>query len=273
MRRFRIPESWDGESGISLTGRDARYLSRVLRLRPGDSFPGMDAKGERFELRIVSISREGIRLEAGKEGKQAPAAAVGGESALEKNILIRPGITLYQCLPKGRKMDLILRQAAEAGVSRVVPLESRYSEVKSEAYRDANRLERWERVIREALQQSGSLVPTRVEKIRPFKEIDEFRLTAPERIGIFFHQEPLETRSLHEYLTGDPLEIGLVIGPEGGLSEEEIDFLIAAGYVPAYLGHSVLRTETAALYALASAQMILLEKSSWTLRPKTGSLE
>jgi 16S rRNA (uracil1498-N3)-methyltransferase len=276
VRRFRIPDGWDGSSGILVTGKDARYLAKVLRLAPGDEFPGMDASGAAHMLKLVKISREGVELqaEAGTPKQGSPGGAPGEAGVPASRVLPSgPAITLYQCLPKGRKMDLIVRQAVEAGVARIVPLESRFSEVRNDADRDGNKLSRWTRIVREALQQSGSLVPTRIEHPRPIRTIDPIDGTDPAKLGIFFHQEPLETRSLHEYLTEDPRELGIVIGPEGGLSDEEIDFLTAAGYAPAYLGPSILRTETAALYAVASARIILLERASWTLKTKLGSPE
>jgi 16S rRNA (uracil1498-N3)-methyltransferase len=83
------------------------------------------------------------------------------------------------------------------------------------------------------------------------------------KLGIFFHQNPLEISSLHGYLSSEPEEIALVIGPEGGLANEELALLREAGFVPAYLGHRVLRTETAPVFAAAAVRIILLEREGW----------
>jgi 16S rRNA (uracil1498-N3)-methyltransferase len=85
------------------------------------------------------------------------------------------------------------------------------------------------------------------------------------KLGIFFHQNPLAISSLHGYLSSIPDEIALVIGPEGGFSDEETGFLMQSGFVPAYLGHRVLRTETAPVFAAAAVRIILLERERWNL--------
>ena len=83
-------------------------------------------------------------------------------------------------------------------------------------------------------------------------------------IKLFFHQNRLEKGSLHGYLNSSTDSICVMIGPEGGLSDEETDFLLASGFHPVYLGENVLRTETAAIYALGAVNTILLEKNEWT---------
>jgi 16S rRNA (uracil1498-N3)-methyltransferase len=270
VRRFRIPESWDGGQTLALSGKDAHYLARVLRLKIGDSFPGMDAEGKPCELTVVSVSKSVMNLKVSPQAGRAEAEGLPLGQPQERPAR-GTGFTLFQCLPKGRKMDLIVRQATEAGVERIVPLESRFCEAKSDGEGDAGRTGRWARIAREALQQSGSLRPTRIDPIAKFAALPALWPKAEGRIGIFFHQEPLETGTLHGYLTEVPLELGILIGPEGGLSGDEIATLAGAGFAPAYLGPSILRTETAALYAIAAAQIILLEYPTWTQKPRPGS--
>jgi 16S rRNA (uracil1498-N3)-methyltransferase len=176
----------------------------------------------------------------------------------------RPTITLFQCLPKGRKLDTIVRQAVELGVSRIVPVESRHSLAKAD---DAgSRLDRLTRVAREAAQQSGALRVPEVSRALRFRDIPgSWVREGKDPLGIFFHQAPLETTSLHEYLSIRRDSIAMVIGPEGGLAEEELVFLRSEGFVPAYLGPTVLRTETAPVFAVAAVQMIILENKTWKL--------
>ncbi|HRZ89225.1 MAG TPA: RsmE family RNA methyltransferase, partial [Spirochaetia bacterium] len=162
--------------------------------------------------------------------------------------------------------DLVVRQAAEAGVARIIPVESSRSVARiSDEGGAAAKRARWERIVREALQQSGSSLRTEVDSPRPFQELPGILgKAAPGRIGLYFHEAPLEGAALHRYLSGEPEEIVACVGPEGGFSMDEVRFLDGLGFRPAHLGPTVLRTETAALYAVAAIQVILRERSSWT---------
>lgn len=260
MRQFVLPAGWSGGPGCVLTGEDARYLVSVLRLSPGDRFPGLDRQGLRYELEIRSVSQGRVdlavrpRRERGEDGPGLPAAPEG------------PRLVLVQALPKGRKMDLVVRQAAEAGVARILPVESSRSVARiSDEGGAAVKRARWDRIVREALQQSGSLLRTEVETPRPFRDLPALLGDpVPGRVGLYFHESPLDGGTLHRYLSGEPGEVVACVGPEGGFSMEEVRFLDGLGFRPAHLGPTVLRTETAALYAIAAIQVILLERSSWT---------
>jgi 16S rRNA (uracil1498-N3)-methyltransferase len=165
-------------------------------------------------------------------------------------------------------MDLIVRQAAEGAISEIVPFSSEFSVPK---IKGPERIQRWERIIREARQQSGSHVPTRV--LQPLtidgllKYWNELKSRCPGTVGIFFHQIPLENASLHEYLERSPEIVVLAIGPEGGFSPGEAEQFLAAGFKPLTIGDTVLRTETAALYGAAAVRTILLESNSWLYKP------
>ena len=337
MRQFSLPPEWKPGESCVLEGGRARYLARVLRLAPGDSFPGLDSEGRRWlcELResgperlLIEVrpyppgyvepghledirggraepSRRGAAAETsrGAEGTEPGTAAALGPAAAPL-----PPICLVQGLPKGAKMDLVVRQAAEAGVARIIPLQARRSAVAADS---AARLERWRRIAREGLQQSGSTVPTRVEapielaalpaalgEPRPGK----LRLLldaeagpggtgfAPGELGAHSAADhaktefapgelgahsaagavgaPLAQASLHGYLTQTPDEIVLCVGPEGGFAAEERRALAQAGFSPLKLPCAVLRTETAALYAVAAVEIVLAERFSWIPRAR-----
>lgn len=257
MRQFVLPPDWSGEPGCVLTGEAARYLLSVLRLSPGDRFPGLDREGRRYELEIRAV--EAGRVELAVRPDTRTGEGLPGGTRL-------PRLVLVQALPKGRKMDLVVRQAAEAGVARIIPVESSRSVARiSDEGGAAAKRARWERIVREALQQSGSSLRTEVDSPRPFQELPGILgKAAPGRIGLYFHEAPLEGAALHRYLSGEPEEIVACVGPEGGFSMDEVRFLDGLGFRPAHLGPTVLRTETAALYAVAAIQVILRERSSWT---------
>jgi 16S rRNA (uracil1498-N3)-methyltransferase len=167
-------------------------------------------------------------------------------------------------------MDLVVRQATEAGVSAVLPLLSARTVASDAAEGGGTRVARWERIVREALQQSGSDVVTRVLEPLELSALP----TALDSLGIrpsdpriLLHESPLAQSSMHGYLTEAPDAVVLCVGPEGGFAPEEIDYLLTAGFRPLRLAGAVLRAETAALYAVAAAQIVLSERSSWIPKP------
>jgi 16S rRNA (uracil1498-N3)-methyltransferase len=162
-------------------------------------------------------------------------------------------------------MDLIVRQAVEAGVESIVPVMSARSI--PEPGDPARRLARWQRIAREALQQSGNPRLPAIKEPVSLKSAAEIDRRGA--IGLVFHQEKTAEESLHEALARESVTglrgAYILIGPEGGLAEDEVGLLRAAGFRPVHLGETVLRTETAALYAIAAVKTILRERDAWTL--------
>jgi 16S rRNA (uracil1498-N3)-methyltransferase len=168
-------------------------------------------------------------------------------------------------------MDLIVRQAAEGGLTEIVPFISEYSILRPEAGNSgdggpANRMRRWEKIVREARQQSGSRIATAVKPPLTLEGLlnywEELR-GGRKALGLLFHQIPLEQASLHGYLGSEPEIVVLAIGPEGGFSPGEVSRFLAADFKPLTLGDTVLRTETAAVCGAAAVRIILLENASW----------
>jgi len=251
MRQFVLPRHYAGETHFTLDGADFHYLMRVLRKRQGDRMPAMTPGGAPLLVSIERVDKASclVRLEQ----EQTPPEGMGP----------RPRIKLLQCLPKGRKMDLIVRQAVEAGVECIVPaLSERCVAVPQDA---SARMQRWLRIAKEALQQSGSIRPPTVERPLPLAEAAV--LGGECEVGLFFHEQYLPGASLHRALAGFRPDgvVTLVVGPEGGLSPAEVELLGRAGFRRVYLGDSVLRTETAALFALAAVKTVLRESDQWML--------
>ncbi len=249
MRLYLIPDSYDNSGQLILTGDQYHYLVRVLRYRIGFEFEGRDNYGRRFKLRVKEL--------------------YGDRSVLTVESIISdkpelPDLVLYQCVCKGRKMDQIIRQASETGVARIVPVISDFSVAKIDD-KNSGKSERWRKIIKEAIQQSGSMINTYLEvpvAIDNIPGIDD-----QDKLGLFFHQESsVSPVSLHKYLNIQPRQISIVVGSEGGLSDREIEILYKYNYNPVYLKTNILRAETAALYAVSAVQTILLESENWTLK-------
>ena len=193
-----------------------------------------------------------------------------GDSKMPAGSARERRIILLQALPRGEKMDLIVRQAAEGAVAEVVPFVSEFSIPKLKGDGGAKKLARWERIIREARQQSGSRAETAIRQPLDMDGLFAFwkalKAEHPEALGLLFHHLPLAQASLHGYLVNDPGIAALAVGPEGGFSPAEAERFLAAGFLPFTIGNTVLRTETAALYAAAAIRIILLERDSWEMK-------
>ncbi|GHT67587.1 ribosomal RNA small subunit methyltransferase E [Spirochaetia bacterium] len=259
MKRFILSQPPDSEGLIRLTGRDYHYLVRVRRLKSGASFPALLPGGTEVEFRVHSVDGDTLLGEClAEKGRRAPIQRI-------------PPILLFQALPKGTKMDLIVRQAAEGGITEIVPFASEHSIPKIHGGGE-EKLGRWERIVREARQQSGSGIATAVHAPLDMDGLlaywDSIKSGRPGSRGLLFHQDPVDEGSLHGYLEGRPELTAMVIGPEGGFSPAEVCRFLAAGFKPVKIGDTILRTETAALYGAAAIRIILLESASWTYRPQ-----
>lgn len=278
MRQFALPTGWDPESGsLALRGKEAKRLVAVLRLGPGDSFPALAADGKRYRATVAAATPGLVELRLRPDGDAAPVGSGGplpdlrggrGAVAAPRTDVAEtaawaaplPRIVLAVGILKGSKLDEVARAAAEAGVACVVPLASERAVPRGEF---AGRLSRLRRVVAEALGQSGSPVATVVSDPLSVAEFID-RYPASGRLGLAFHEAPLAEASLHRYCSRAPGEIAACVGPEGGFSPAELAAFADGGYRLAWLGPSVLRAETAAVFALASIRALCLERQEWT---------
>lgn len=249
MKYLFVPDSIAADGMVTLTDEQHHYLTKVLRVRKGQRLTGRDSGGVLYDLVVDRIDSRSCTLR--------------GEPR-SRAVRELPELILYQGLPKGRKMDTIIRQAVEIGTSRIVPVACERSVPE---YEDAGRkLKRWNRIVREACQQSGSAVVAEISEPVRFEEM--MNHPPDGSVRLVFHEggDPeagLDPRPLHEYLSGNPKRTILLVGPEGGFSPGEIRTLLREGYRPVRLRTNVLRTETAAVYALSVVQAILTERESW----------
>ena len=238
MRRFTLQPDQLAGGRVTFDADESRHLSRVLRLRPGDTVIASDGAGRDYTVRLEAVG------EAARGTVIAEAAGVP-ESPL--------AITLVQGVPKGDKMEAIVRAATELGVTRVRPALCERTIVRLEPARWRDRARRWQRVAREAAKQSGRAIVPEVELPRPLAEClgtaADLALCLWEGGG-----EPLGT-----LLAGAATarSATVVVGPEGGLALAEVEAARAAGLRIVSLGHRILRTETAgpAIVAILQSQL------------------
>jgi len=260
MKQFVLPTGYKGTPSYTLRGEHYHYIVNVLRARVGTTFAGLDSEGTPVTIELRSVGNDSCEIDV------RPAVAEGELSVSARRGSVAPSITLFQCIPKGKKMDLIVRQATETGVSAIVPVLSRHTVPRFDDRDWRNKKERWTRVMREAVQQSGrGTLPTLEDPISLAEIANFWSERGP---GLFCHERPLAHESLHGYLVGDTQRVALVIGPEGGLAPAESKQLMDAGFGAVYLGENVLRVETATLFAIAAVRIVLLERDRWILHDK-----
>jgi len=284
VKQFILREQPGKDNVVRLEGNDYHYLVHVRRLATGEFFPAILPNGKKTFVKITSINQNVLTgkcqplLETSynenSPDETAPdnsALAVTAHAAAASSEKKLPSIILFQAMPKGDKMDLIVRQAAEGGIAEIVPFVSEFSIAKTGA--EGQKFTRWERIIREARQQSGSKIATAIRRPTAGKSLTihglfEYWATLREAgaLGLFFHHMGLEKESLHSYLVSVGSVVVLAVGPEGGFSDAEAALFLERGFKPVTIGDTVLRTETAALYCAAAVKILLLERDSWELK-------
>jgi|Deesub1362A_J573_1020465.scaffolds.fasta_scaffold00252_5 16S rRNA (uracil1498-N3)-methyltransferase len=231
IRLFLPPEALLSKE-VKISGEDARYLGNVLRVRIGEEVMIFDGAGKRYICRVTGVHRKEVVVEKIREERHS------AESSLD--------VTVVQGIPKGEKMEMIIQKTTELGVKRLIPLITERSQI-----RYTGRLNRWRRIALSASQQSGRETIPVVEEPLHFNEF----IDRKERYrGIIFHEGERQ-KGLKEILRrlGDG-ELFLLIGPEGGFTDEEVDQSIKKGFITASLGPRILRAETAAITAMGLIQ-------------------
>ncbi|MBQ5389735.1 MAG: 16S rRNA (uracil(1498)-N(3))-methyltransferase [Clostridia bacterium] len=243
MPRFFVPgEGFDGEY-VSITGDDAWHIARSLRMAVGESITVCDTRGDEHICTLQRIT------DALVTARIEESLASAGEMPL--------GVVLYQALPKGDKMDLIVQKAVEMGADRIVPFLSERCVSRPDGASLEKKCARWQRIALEAAKQCGR---GRVPTIGAPLSYTQMLADAGEASLGCFCYEGDGTVSLRTLLgerrqslapKGDRKDIALVIGSEGGFSEREAASASEAGLVLCGLGKRILRCESASGFALA----------------------
>lgn len=259
MRHYVLPDSYHGCELLELSRKETRYLTRVLRKQEGDTFPGVDPQGNRVTIHIAASTPDGCTLHITQD-------ATGDDSTASEDLNV--AITLFQCIPKANKMDLVIRQAAETGVERIVPVLSERTVPRLDAEGFEKKRERWYRIARQAMQQSGRKSVVEIDPPIEIARLPEHwrQVSGPDGTCLLFYEKPVSGESLHRVLSETRRSVGICIGPEGGFSDTEAADLLHSGLKPVYINTHVLRTETAALYAIAAVQTVILEQDCWNIR-------
>jgi 16S rRNA (uracil1498-N3)-methyltransferase len=228
MRRFTLQPEHLAGGRVTFDAGESHHLTRVLRLRVGDTVLATDGRGRDFTVRLESV------------GETATGTVLAEAAGVAPSPL---AITLIQGVPKGDKMEAIVRAATELGVACVRPALCARTIVRLEPARWRDRARRWQRVAREAAKQCRRAVIPEVEPPRPLGEW----LAAGEPADLALCLWEGQATPLGRLLTAatSARRAVVVVGPEGGLALEEVEAARAHGFTLTSLGPRILRTETA----------------------------
>ncbi|PKM83060.1 MAG: 16S rRNA (uracil(1498)-N(3))-methyltransferase [Firmicutes bacterium HGW-Firmicutes-14] len=236
MARFFVPESSIKGDQVVITGPDVKHIGRVLRLGPGDEIVLSPGNGRRFLTRISEITSREVLCKI----------------ISEQEVLTEPPVrvSLYQGLPKGEKMELVIQKTTELGVGRIVPVDCERTVVRLDRKKAAARQARWQRVAEEAAKQSGRTVVPQVSEPVGF----ETALAGlPAGCLALMPWEEESLTGIRTVLQGNTnaVEIAVFIGPEGGFSRREAELARVRRVIPVSIGPRIMRTETAGIAAVA----------------------
>lgn len=218
-----------------IAGSDVHYLRDVLRAKVNDPIELLDGTGKIYEAKISKIEK----------GKIVCIIISSRQQESEPSVKV----TLAQALPKARKMDFIIEKCTELGIERIIPMLTERTVGKSA------KLDRWRKIAKEAAEQSGRAVipevlpPMKLEEVLKLKNQFDLALIPWE-----LEKERTLKQSLQSPILPPFPHILVLIGPEGGFSQKEIELAREAGFIPISLGKRILRTETAGM-AVISAVM------------------
>lgn len=219
---------------IEIFGEDARHITKSLRMKKGEKLTICDKNQMEFNCEIKVIDGEKVSLKV-----------------LSKNLCeTEPplSITLFQALPKGDKMDLIIQKSVEIGAFEIVPILTSRCISRPDDKSIQKKLIRWNKISKEAAEQSGRGLIPKVQALKSFQEVS-LSLNEFDQSFVFYEKGG---DSLYKSLSNKSKKIAIIIGPEGGFEESEINELKEKGAIVSTLGKRILRAETAPLVALAN---------------------
>ena len=230
MYQFFVEEEQVHSDSISITGGDVNHIKNVLRMKNGEKIRVSSKSGQAYFCHISSILDDEV------------IAAI--DSADETGTELDNHIVLYQGLPKGDKMELIIQKAVEIGVSEIVPVISSRCVSRPDKKSLSKKTVRWQKIAKQAAMQSGRGIVPKVRECISFN--DAVKSAKGDKV-IFYE---LGGESVKTILKDKPSEISMFIGSEGGFSSEEVNLVTENGGRKATLGKRILRAETAPLVAL-----------------------
>lgn len=279
MRQLIINESPDKNGLINISGDNFHYLRQVLRVKSGSMVNVRLSSGELFQTTVAKIYDDAKKITLqvcngfvkNNDGNAKNVTRGVQPQNIEQNPENQSSLnsieyTLLQFLPRLQKFELIVRQATECGVKNIVPVSGEYSEKSSIASLSQNKIERMDRIVKEARQQSGSPIQTLVHPLLSLDSaIEQFSkdtlcFVLSERTDYSENLFDVINQNSDKINSGDIKKVCIAVGSEGGISPDEISCLREKGlFHSIHFAVNILRCETASLYGIAAVQSAVSE--------------
>ncbi len=238
MKRF-FAETEGGR--VKLTGDEAHHAIHVMRMKKGDMFIACGGDETEYVSEITEITDDTVYADI--------------KDIIRSAAEPKTKVTIFQGLPKGDKLELIIQKAVELGVYEIVPVQTKRAVVKIEDKKKAQKTQRWNKISESAAKQSGRGIVPEVKEPVSFKTAAEMMKDFDLSIVAYEEEREITLKSVLKSVENVET-IGIFIGPEGGIAPEEFEVLTKNGAKSVTLGRRILRTETAPLAMLA---MIMYE--------------
>lgn len=236
MYQFFVSDEQIEDGKILITGGDVNHISRALRMKPGEKVRVSSASGRAFFCHVEKLGEREVTVCVDEEDTQ------GTE--------LSNRIYLFQGLPKGDKMEMVIQKAVELGACEIVPVAMKNCVVRLDAKRAEGKARRWQAIAESAAKQSRRSIIPRVQMPLPWSEAKALAESMDVCLVPYEHERGMEaTREVLRSI-GPGQSVAVMIGPEGGFAEEEISGLSEKMHRIS-LGRRILRTETAGMAALA----------------------
>ena len=237
MPRFFVKTNQINNDNIDIIGEDVKHIKNVLRKQIGDKIEVCNKDtGDSYKCEIENFSEDEIKT-----------------NIIEKltNIQERVKVDIYQGLPKSDKMELIIQKSVELGANAIIPVNMKRCVVKLEGKDESKKIDRWQKIAESAAKQCGRSFIPEVKHLANVKDICNL-INEYDAIIVAYENEKDNTlKSELKKLNSENLKIGIVIGPEGGFEESDVNILRENGARIVTLGNRILRTETVALNVLS----------------------
>ncbi len=235
MHKFFVSKENISEDTILITGDDVKHIGKVLRLKVGDKINISDGNSTEYICELDLIDKKEVVcniIEKFQNKTESPIC-----------------ITLFQGLPKAQKMELIIQKGVEIGIKNIIPVLTERVVVKTETRDISGKIERWNKISKEAAKQSGRGTILELNNPITFKEAIESLNKFDLAVIPYENQQGIGLKKVLRNLDSNVKNVAIFIGPEGGFEEEEVNYAIEKGVHPVTLGPRILRTETAGLVA------------------------
>lgn len=238
MPRFFVKTEQIRDKQITIIGEDVKHIKSVLRKQSGDILEICNQEtGNTYKCKITDLREQEIINNIIEEISR-------GEDKVK--------VDVYQGLPKADKMELIIQKSIELGVNAIIPVEMKRCVVKLDIKTENKKIERWQKIAESAAKQSGRNIVPEIRRVIKVEEIVKLKDSYDSIIVCYENEKDNYIKNeLLKLKNKENVRIAIVIGPEGGLEEKDVEYLKQNGAAIVTLGDRILRTETVALNLLS----------------------